>query len=193
MRRRARSPSSRATRPPPPALRRSANAGTTRGAPVADLLAWLYSEAELAEWVEPLGRLAREAEEVYAMFNNNRDDFAPRGAVLLRGLLDEAGIEARGGRPPAPRRAPRPPASPPPPPAAVGAPPPAQDEGRPCRPSEGRFLREALEARTPLLGVCLGAQLIARAAGAWVGPAPESEIGWGGGGLSSAGRPGPGP
>ena len=37
------------------------------------------------------------------MFNNNRDDFAPRGAVLLRGLLDEAGIEASGGVEPPPR------------------------------------------------------------------------------------------
>jgi uncharacterized protein YecE (DUF72 family) len=57
----------------------------------------LYTEAELAEWVEPLGRLAGEAEEVYALFNNNRDDFAPRSARILRGLLDEAGLPATGG------------------------------------------------------------------------------------------------
>jgi hypothetical protein len=31
------------------------------------------------------------------MFNNNRDDFAPRSAAILRGLLDEAGIPATGG------------------------------------------------------------------------------------------------
>ncbi len=36
------------------------------------------------------------------MFNNNRDDFAPRGAALLRALLDEAGIEASGGIEPPP-------------------------------------------------------------------------------------------
>jgi uncharacterized protein YecE (DUF72 family) len=63
---------------------------------------WMYSPEELAEWVEKLAALADEADEVYAMFNNNRDDFAPRSAVLLRGLLDEAGVAATGGvEPPA--------------------------------------------------------------------------------------------
>ena len=57
---------------------------------------WMYTAEELAEWVEKLAQLADRAEEVYAMFNNNRDDFAPRSAVLLRGLLDEAGIPAAG-------------------------------------------------------------------------------------------------
>jgi uncharacterized protein YecE (DUF72 family) len=64
---------------------------------------WMYSEDELAEWVEELGRLAGEADEVYAMFNNNRDDFAPRSAQILRGLLDMAGIPAAGGIDPPPR------------------------------------------------------------------------------------------
>jgi uncharacterized protein YecE (DUF72 family) len=64
---------------------------------------WMYSAEELEEWVERLGRLADESEEVYAMFNNNRDDFAPRSAQILRGLLDAAGIPATGGLEPAPR------------------------------------------------------------------------------------------
>jgi uncharacterized protein YecE (DUF72 family) len=63
---------------------------------------WMYAPEELGEWVEKLGSLADEADEVYAMFNNNRDDFAPRSAVLLRGLLDEAGIPAAGGIEPPP-------------------------------------------------------------------------------------------
>ena len=63
---------------------------------------WLYSPDELAEWIEPLARLASEAEEVYALFNNNRDDFAPRSAQVLRGLLDEAGVPAAGGIEPPP-------------------------------------------------------------------------------------------
>ena len=62
---------------------------------------WLYSPEDLEDWVEPIGRLAEEAREVYAMFNNNRHDYAPRSAQVLRGLLDEAGVEATGGVEPA--------------------------------------------------------------------------------------------
>lgn len=43
---------------------------------------------------------------------------------------------------------------------------------------EVSFLREAMGAGTPLLGICLGAQLIARAAGARVYPAAVKETGW---------------
>ena len=43
---------------------------------------------------------------------------------------------------------------------------------------EVEFLQQTLADGVPVLGVCLGAQLLARAAGAWVGPAPESEVGW---------------
>ena len=50
----------------------------------------------------PVRRLADEADEVYAMFNNNRDDFAPRSAAILRRLLDEAGIPATGDLEPPP-------------------------------------------------------------------------------------------
>lgn len=63
---------------------------------------WMYSQDELEEWVPKLERLAGDADEVYAMFNNNRDDFAPRSAMLLRGLLEEAGIPVSGGLEPPP-------------------------------------------------------------------------------------------
>lgn len=43
---------------------------------------------------------------------------------------------------------------------------------------EKRLLHELLAGGTPLLGVCLGAQLVAAAAGADVRRAPEPEIGW---------------
>jgi GMP synthase-like glutamine amidotransferase len=43
---------------------------------------------------------------------------------------------------------------------------------------EIELLRDALEARLPLLGVCLGAQLVAAAAGAEVRRATTPEIGW---------------
>ena len=54
------------------------------------------------EWVGKLDRLSSEADEVYALFNNNRDDFAPRSAQVLRGLLDEASVPATGGVAPPP-------------------------------------------------------------------------------------------
>ena len=63
---------------------------------------WMYSAEELAEWVEKLERFAGEADEVYALFNNNRDDFAPRSAAILRDLLDRAGVPAAGGIEPPP-------------------------------------------------------------------------------------------
>lgn len=63
---------------------------------------WLYSREELAEWVEPLARLAASTDEVYGLFNNNNQDQAPRGAAELRRLLDEAGIAATGACEPEP-------------------------------------------------------------------------------------------
>jgi GMP synthase (glutamine-hydrolysing) len=43
---------------------------------------------------------------------------------------------------------------------------------------EKALLRDLLERDVPLLGVCLGAQLVAEAAGARVRPASQPEIGW---------------
>jgi len=55
----------------------------------------------------------------------------------------------------------------------------ADQEGyHPWLREENLFLQGVLDIRKPVLGVCLGAQLLAKAAGAPVGPADEPEIGW---------------
>jgi GMP synthase-like glutamine amidotransferase len=54
----------------------------------------------------------------------------------------------------------------------------ADHERLPWLTGELELLREALERRIPLLGVCLGAQLVAAAAGAEVYRVPAPEIGW---------------
>jgi GMP synthase (glutamine-hydrolysing) len=43
---------------------------------------------------------------------------------------------------------------------------------------EDELIKGLLSAQTPSFGVCLGGQLIAKAAGAHVGPAPHEEVGW---------------
>ena len=53
-----------------------------------------------------------------------------------------------------------------------------QDDHHPWLRDETFFLQRLLDCRIPVLGVCLGAQLLARAAHAPVGPAARPEIGW---------------
>jgi GMP synthase (glutamine-hydrolysing) len=53
-----------------------------------------------------------------------------------------------------------------------------QDEHHPWLRDENFFLQGLLDLHTPALGICLGAQLLAKAAHAPVHPASEYEIGW---------------
>jgi GMP synthase (glutamine-hydrolysing) len=55
---------------------------------------------------------------------------------------------------------------------------PDQDAEHPWLPAEVAVIEQALAAGVPTIGVCLGSQLLARAAGAWVGPAATPEVGW---------------
>jgi GMP synthase (glutamine-hydrolysing) len=64
---------------------------------------------------------------------------------------------------------------------------PDQDAEHPWIPEEVGFIGETLEQGIPLLGVCLGSQLIARATGSWVGPGEVGEVGWHEVGLTRAG------
>jgi GMP synthase (glutamine-hydrolysing) len=68
---------------------------------------------------------------------------------------------------------------------------PDQDAEHPWLPGEAAFIRTALAERVPLLGVCLGSQLIARAAGAGVHPARTAEVGWHEVELNETGRTDP--
>ncbi len=64
-------------------------------------------------------------------------------------------------------------------PADPGGPMGVYEEARyPWLREEDRLLREAIARDQPMLGICLGSQLIAKAAGAHVAPGPEKEIGW---------------
>jgi GMP synthase-like glutamine amidotransferase len=55
----------------------------------------------------------------------------------------------------------------------------ADDEGFPTRRAELALLRDAVDRGVPTLGVCLGAQLLAVAAGASIRRGADPEIGWG--------------
>ena len=62
---------------------------------------------------------------------------------------------------------------------AMGGPMGVYEEDRyPWLRDEDRLLRAAIARDQPALGICLGSQLIAKAAGARVGPGPEKEVGW---------------
>ena len=93
---------------------RNASTWNVRGRSAAERFDYLYREDELGEWVEPLRELAGQAQEVYAMFNNNNRSPDPRGsgtmvaqaptnAFMLRQALEEAGlpIAAASGTSPA--------------------------------------------------------------------------------------------
>jgi GMP synthase-like glutamine amidotransferase len=55
---------------------------------------------------------------------------------------------------------------------------PDEEPDKPWLADELRLLQVALQSGTPLLGICLGAQLVARAAGGEVYPIDEPERGW---------------
>ena len=80
---------------------RNAKTWNVRGGAASDRFDYLYSEEELAEWVEPLHQIAQEAERPYVLFNNNRWSRAPDGSTIaqapanaatLASLLDRAGV-----------------------------------------------------------------------------------------------------
>jgi uncharacterized protein YecE (DUF72 family) len=82
---------------------RNAATWNVRGKSAAERFDYLYSEDELREWVEPLRELSGQAENAYAVFNNNNRSEGPGGAWVsqaatnaqaLRQLLKEAEVAA---------------------------------------------------------------------------------------------------
>jgi len=66
-----------------------------------------------------------------------------------------------------------------------------QEDRHPWLRDEARWMGELLDSPVPTLGVCLGSQLLARAAGAQVGRLVEPEIGWSEVELTEAGATDP--
>ncbi|MEI8175438.1 MAG: type 1 glutamine amidotransferase [Candidatus Omnitrophota bacterium] len=62
-----------------------------------------------------------------------------------------------------------------------------EEERYPFLKDEDLFLKDALRRAVPFIGICLGAQLLAKAAGATVVKAPERETGWHAIGLTREG------
>lgn len=74
----------------------------------------------------------------------------------------------------------------------LGGPISANDDGMfPFIDQELVLIADRVRRSLPTLGICLGAQLIARALGGHVGPSPEAEIGWGALELNGDGRASP--
>jgi GMP synthase-like glutamine amidotransferase len=73
---------------------------------------------------------------------------------------------------------------------AMGGAPSANDDSLPWLQREMAFLREASDAALPVIGICLGCQVLARALGGEIGPvpAPGIEVGWHEVHLTDAGR-----
>ncbi len=55
---------------------------------------------------------------------------------------------------------------------------PDEDDRHPWIPGHLRLLRDAVHGGVPVLGICLGSQLLSRALGGVVRPADASEVGW---------------
>ena len=68
---------------------------------------------------------------------------------------------------------------------------PDEDGGKPWLADELELLRGHLDACTPMLGVCLGAQLLARVSGGRAFPLDEAERGWADVQLTAAARDDP--
>ena len=84
---------------------RNADTWNKRGGSAAERFDYLYTPAELEEWVDPLRELAGQAEQAYALFNNNATSPDGRGGRMaqaaanakeLQRLLQSANVPVSG-------------------------------------------------------------------------------------------------
>jgi uncharacterized protein YecE (DUF72 family) len=75
------------------------NTGTyfARTRTAADRFDYLYGVDELAEWEEPVTRLAGETETTFVMFNSCKYDYAPRNAMQMSEILGDL-VTGPGGK-----------------------------------------------------------------------------------------------
>ncbi len=70
---------------------RNAETWEARTKAASDRFKYLYSDEELDEWVSPTRELARSAEAVHVLFNNNFEDWGMRNARRMAQLLGTTG------------------------------------------------------------------------------------------------------
>ncbi len=75
---------------------RNAETWFAKGATAADRFDYLYSTAELEEWVSPIQELAAQADDTFVMFNNNRYDYAQRNAADIATILGDKVVTPEG-------------------------------------------------------------------------------------------------
>jgi uncharacterized protein YecE (DUF72 family) len=63
---------------------------------VAERFDHVYTEGEMGEWIDPVLDMARRAQEVAVVFNNNARDYALRNAEDFRQMLARR-VEAAPG------------------------------------------------------------------------------------------------
>jgi uncharacterized protein YecE (DUF72 family) len=72
---------------------RNAETWNKRGGSASERFDYLYSEEELAEWVDPLRELSEQAEQAYAFFNNNATSPDGRGGRMAQAAANAKALQ----------------------------------------------------------------------------------------------------
>ncbi|MBI1954916.1 MAG: gamma-glutamyl-gamma-aminobutyrate hydrolase family protein [Acidobacteria bacterium] len=116
---------------------------------------WLVLRHVVQEHIGTLARAMEQAGMQYRYINVFRGEPVPENIFGFRGSLGPLGLIVMGG------------------PMGV-----YEADRYPVLLAEQNLIRQAIQAEHPVLGICLGAQLVAAALGARVYPGAQKEIGW---------------